>query len=99
MAVFISTESNDISIANIVFESLRDEVVAHGEDAALNFILEEAQLSYLLELDTLTSEQLVAVAAGVTRLLGKPEAKEAAPELLEHMTRVREFILTQGVNL
>lgn len=42
MTVFISTESNDISIANIVFESLRDEVVAHGEDAALSFILEEA---------------------------------------------------------
>lgn len=98
MAVFISTESNDISLANIVFESLRDEMVAHGEDAALKLILEKAQLSYLLELDLLTSEQLVAVAAGVTRLQWKAEAQGAAPELLEHLKRVREFILTQGVN-
>lgn len=81
-----------------MFSALRDELDIGGRDAELDQIMESAELTYLLELEPLTADKRLEIAKGVTRLRDRAAEKQAAPELLDYLTRVREFILTQGVN-
>lgn len=99
MAVFIAgTGESGLSFSNAVFSALRDELDTGGRDAELDQIMESAELTYLLELEPLTAEQRLEIAQGVTRLRDRAAERQAAPELLDYLTRVREFIMTQGVN-
>ncbi len=100
MAVYIEgTGESGLSLSNAMFSALRDEVDMGDCNAELHQLMESAELTYLLELEPLTAEQRLDIAQGVARLRDRAAERQSATELLEHLTRVREFILTQGVNL
>ena len=99
MAVFIAgVGESGLSLSNAIFSALREELDTGGRDAELAQIMESAELTYLLELEPLTAEQRLEIAQGVTQLRDRTVERQVAPELLDYLTRVREFILMQGVN-
>ena len=77
MAVLITaSESTGINLANIVFESVRDCIVEISGDEALLNILEEAQYSYLLDLNKLNFGQRETFSIGLMRLGEQASGRE-----------------------
>lgn len=100
MAVHISAPNGAlIPLANIVFESVRECVAAESEDEVLAKRLQEAQHGFLLELAELSPAQREQFAVGVQRLKEQAAEREGVhPGLLEHLEKVRQFVLTEGVH-
>lgn len=88
-----------ISLANIVFGSVRDCVAEGSSDQQLLQLLQEAQDGYLLELAELSPTQREQLAFGIQQLRAQAAVREGVhPGLLEHLEKAWHFVLTQGVH-